>query len=1072
VTEPRKERKVVTVVFADLVGFTERAETLDPEDVEEILRPYHGRLRTELERFGGTVEKFIGDAVMAVFGAPVAREDDPERAVRAALAIRDWAIESGDVEVRVAINTGETIVSLDARPEAGEAMVAGDVVNTASRMQGAAPTNGILVGEQTHRATEHVIDYRPADGVLAKGKRAPVPVWEALQARSRFGVDVRQHGGAALVGRVRELDVLTSALERVKQERSVQLVTLVGVPGIGKSRLVWELFKAIERGEELMFWRQGRSLPYGEGVSFWSLSEMVKAHAGILESDAPEAVGEKLAAAVIDAVGEADSEWVLSHLRPLAGVASESELGGNRRDEAFAAWRRFFESLADRRPLVQVFEDLHFADDGLLDYIDHVAEWSTDVPLLVVCTARPELLDRRAGWGGGKLNATTLALSPLSDEDAARLVGELLERRLLPAETQAALLERAGGNPLYTEQFARLYLERGSVDELPLPETVQGLIGARLDALPAEEKELLQDAAVVGKVFWTGALGRGTDVVQTLLHALERKEFVRRERRPSVEGEAEFVFRHLLVRDVAYGQIPRAARADKHRRVAEWIESLGRPEDHAELVAHHYLASLELARAARRDVDGLADTVRAAVQAAGDRSLALNAFGAAFRYYEQALELTPDDAKDRPVLLFQRARAALSSGRADRDALLGEAVEALLAARNPALAAEGEVLLAESAWYAGERDRVSEHLDRGLELVANALPSFSKAFVLAQAARFDMLAAHYPRMLEHGRRALAIADELGFDEVRAHVLISLGAGRVRSGDVAGISDVETGVEIARRMGSSELVRGLTNFGVAAGDLGEFTRAFALHEEALVMAERMGQQGMRRFVHGSRAGYLLYLGRWDEALEAANEFVAESALDPHYLEAANLGNRAMIAFARGDTASALADTERALELARSARDPQSLFPAIARRAAVLFEAGESGKARGVVEELFEHVDSGERLAYAPQPQWVVALAALGGRDRVLGLLRQMPLSPWKDASIATAEGNYATAAEIFATRGAIEPAAFLRLRAAEQLIEAGRRAEADIHLRQALAFYRSVGATRYIREAEALLRESA
>jgi class 3 adenylate cyclase/tetratricopeptide (TPR) repeat protein len=1072
VTEPRKERKVVTVIFADLVGFTERAETLDPEDVEEILRPYHERLRTELERFGGTVEKFIGDAVMAVFGAPIAREDDPERAVRAALAIRDWAIESGDVEVRVAINTGETIVSLDARPEAGEAMVAGDVVNTASRMQAAAPTNGILVGEQTHRATQHVIEYRTADGVAAKGKRAPVPVWEALQARSRFGVDVRQHGGAPLVGRVRELDVLASALERVKQERSVQLVTLVGVPGIGKSRLVWELFKAIERGEELVFWRQGRSLPYGDGVSFWSLSEMVKAHAGILESDAPEAVGEKLTAAVTDAVGEADSEWVLSHLRPLAGVASESELGGNRRDEAFAAWRRFFEALAERRPLVQVFEDLHFADDGLLDFIDHVAEWSTDVPLLVVCTARPELLDRRPGWGGGKLNATTLALSPLSDEDAARLVGELLERRLLPAETQAALLERAGGNPLYAEQFARLYLERGSVDELPLPETVQGLIDARLDALPQEEKELLQDAAVVGKVFWTGALGRGTDVVQTLLHALERKEFVRRERRPSVEGEAEFVFRHLLVRDVAYGQIPRAARADKHRLVAAWIESLGRPEDHAELVAHHYLAALELARAARRDIDGLAASARAAVQAAGDRSLALNAFGAALRYYEQALELTPSDATDRPELLLQRARAALYSGRANRDALLREAVDALLVARNAALAAEGEVLLADSAWYAGERNRVSEHLDRGLELVADASPSFSKAFVLAQAARFDMLAARYPRMLEHGRRALAIADELGFDEVRAHVLISLGAGRVRSGDVEGIADVETGVEIARRIGSAELVRGLTNFGVAAGDLGEFIRAFALHEEALAMAERMGQQGMRRFVHGSRAGYLFQLGRWDEALEAANEFITEAAVDPHYLEAANLGMRALIAFARGDAASALADTERGLELARSARDPQSLFPSIARRATILLEAGESDNARDVVEELFTHVDSGERLAYAPQPQWVVALAALGGVERVLGLLRQMPPSPWKDASIATAEGDYATAAEIFGSRGAVESEAFLRLREAEQLIEAGRRSEADVHLQKALAFYRTVGATRYIREAEALLRESA
>ncbi len=400
--EPRRERKVVTVLFADLVGFTARAESLDPEDVDAFLRPYHERLRTELERWGGTVEKFIGDAVVAAFGAPIAREDDPERAVRAALAIRDWAAEQEDVEVRVAVNTGEALVSLDVRPESGEGFLSGDVVNTASRLQGAAPVNGILVGEQTHRATREVIDYRDAQPVVAKGKSEPVPVWEAVEARSRFGVDVRQHGGASLVGRARELSTLVEALERVKAERTPQLVTLVGVPGIGKSRLVWELFGTIERGDELVYWRQGRSLPYGEGVSFWALAEMVKAQAGVLDSDSPEAAGEKLHRTVVDLVGEADAEWVASHLRPLIGIGASSDLAGGR-DEAFAAWRRLFEALAERRPLVLVFEDLHFADDGLLDFVDELIEWTTDVPLLVLCTARPELLDRRPAWGGGKL---------------------------------------------------------------------------------------------------------------------------------------------------------------------------------------------------------------------------------------------------------------------------------------------------------------------------------------------------------------------------------------------------------------------------------------------------------------------------------------------------------------------------------------------------------------------------------------------------------------------------------------------------------------------------------------------
>ena len=297
--ERREERKVVTVLFADLVGFTARSERLDPEDVRALLAPYHAHLRSELERFGGTVEKFIGDAVMALFGAPVAHEDDPERAVRAALAIRDWALEQGEeLQVRIAVNTGEALVSLDARPSEGEAMAAGDVVNTAARMQAAAPLNGVLAGELTYRATAQAIEYREAEPVIGKGKSAPIRAWEAVQARSRLGVDVSREPQGLLVGRTRELQLLVSTLARVREERAAQLVTLVGVPGIGKSRLVTELLGAVEQGAELVRWRQGRSLPYGEGVTFWSLAEIVKAEAGILESDTPEEATERLVHAV------------------------------------------------------------------------------------------------------------------------------------------------------------------------------------------------------------------------------------------------------------------------------------------------------------------------------------------------------------------------------------------------------------------------------------------------------------------------------------------------------------------------------------------------------------------------------------------------------------------------------------------------------------------------------------------------------------------------------------------------------------------------------------------------------
>ncbi|HEY6113122.1 MAG TPA: adenylate/guanylate cyclase domain-containing protein, partial [Gaiellaceae bacterium] len=505
----RRERKVVTVVFCDLVGFTTRAESLDPEDVEAILRPYHERVRAELERHGGTVEKFIGDAVMALFGAPTAHEDDPERAVRAALAIREFAIEEG-LELRVGITTGEALVRLDAQPEAGEGMASGDVVNTAARLQSAASVNGILVDETTYRATRAAVDYEHTGPVEAKGKAEPIRVWTAVAAHSRFGVDVAHEARSELVGRERELGVVRDAFERAHHARTPQLLTLVGVPGIGKSRLVYELNRIVEADPELITWRQGRCLAYGDGITLWALGEIVKAQVGALEQDTPEEIAAKVHQSVADTLaGSGDEAWVEEHLLALLGLGGEAQLGSDRRNESFSAWRRFLEGLAEQRPLVMVVEDIHWADESLLDFLDELVDWLTDIPLLVVATARPELLERRPNWGGGKLNATTLALSPLSDEQTAELIGRLLERPLLAAESQRALLERAGGNPLYAEQFVELYVEQGSTDDLRLPETLQGIIAARLDGLPKPEKGLLQDAAVVGKVFWASSIGRG-----------------------------------------------------------------------------------------------------------------------------------------------------------------------------------------------------------------------------------------------------------------------------------------------------------------------------------------------------------------------------------------------------------------------------------------------------------------------------------------------------------------------------------------------------------------------------------
>jgi predicted ATPase/class 3 adenylate cyclase len=772
----REERKVVTVLFADLVGFTSRAEQLDPEDVRAVLSPFYARLRAELERFGGTVEKFIGDAVMALFGAPAAHEDDPERAVRAALAIRDWVREQGQIQARLGVCTGEALISLWARPGHGEGMAAGDVVNTAARLQAAAPVNGVLVGERTFRQTRAVFEYRPAAPVEAKGKRELVAAWEPLQARARSGGDVPHQAKTVLVGRERELGVLRDALARVRSQRSPQLVTLIGVPGIGKSRLLYELSQLVEAEAELISWRQGRSLPYGDGISFWALAEMVKAQAGILETDTSGEAGVKLAEMTAGVLGDtAETGWVARHLGALVGLGGGALPGGSdRRSEVFAAWRQFVEALAERRPLVLAFEDLHWADDGLLDFVDYLAEWAGEVPLLVIGSARPELLARRPGWGGGKPNAVTLSLAPLSGQETARLIGLLCGRVVLDTGQHAVLLAQAGGNPLYAEQYVQMMAERGVGRELPVPESVHGIIAARLDLLAPPEKRLLQDAAVIGKVFWPGAvtaLGSGVDggELEECLHGLERKQFVRRGRASSVAGETQYAFVHALLRDVAYGQIPRAARVGKHAQAAGWIESLGRPEDHAEMLAHHYLSALDLARSANRDTADLAPRARTALHAAGDRAFALNAFTAAARYYRAALILWPQDAREqRASLLRLLGTVMMEAGELDQaETVLAEGSEVAAEGGLPALQARIRIRLAEThiEQRGPEEEDVAECEAAAATLEAEGdLEGLAEAWLLVGRTRFWL--GDSPADQQALERAMAYTQQAGSRRVQ------------------------------------------------------------------------------------------------------------------------------------------------------------------------------------------------------------------------------------------------------------------------------------------------------------------
>jgi class 3 adenylate cyclase/tetratricopeptide (TPR) repeat protein len=1058
----REERKIVTVLFADLVGFTSRAERLDPEAVRAFLAPYHARLRTELERFGGTVEKFIGDAVMAIFGAPVAREDDPERAVRAALAIRDWVRGDEELQVRVGVNTGEALVALTARPEAGEGMALGDVVNTAQRLESMAPANSVLVGERTFSATSQAIEYQEVEPILVKGKAQPVKAWEPIALRS--DVDGVGLYGTPLVGRRRELDSLQAALSDVHGQRTARLVTLTAPPGVGKSRLLHE-FR--ERAAHVT-WRQGRCVPYGAGVTFWALGEIVKTHAGILEADSASDAMEKLRATVGEVLrDDQEAEWVEGHLRPLVGLASSNGAWQDRRSEAFFAWRRFLEALAGVRPLVLVFEDLHWADGDLLDFIEHLLEWANEVPVLLVCTARPELLETRPGWGANKPNSSMLALSTLRDEDVGEIVSMLLGSTPLSPETRAALLAQAAGNPLYAEQYTRLFLELGRVDESQ-PATLQGLIAARLDALSATDKELLQSAAVIGKVFWTGnltavvALDRWS--VEERLRALERKELVARSQASSIAGDSQWTFGHILIRDVAYGQIPRADRARKHRISAEWIESLGRSDDHAEVVAHHYVSALELDPALP-----LADRARFALRRAGDRAFALNAFAAAARLYEQALELWPADDPGRPRLELHRGRALYRGTGSGADAFAA-ARDGLLAAGESAAAAEAEIILAELASYVGEHDRASDHLGRALGLIEPEPASWTKAFVLSHAARLNLLRARLEAAIALGRQALQIADQLDLDEIRVHSLNTIGTARVEQNDPAGLEDVEQSLRLAQRINSPESARGYLNLAVLTAMSGELSRSVSVHSEGLREAERLGLGGWLRFLRGHSAQYSYWGGRWRDAMRSAGEFLAEiEAGSPHYEENQNRNVRALMRLARDDIDGALDDTERSLARARAVKDAQNLCPTLAVRAFVLLSLGEPDTARNLAHEMVEGWAGVEQVVLT----WggvgaVAAIATLAGVDPLATLESEgSHRSLWVAAAHEYLAGSPERAADIYARIGSRPDEAYARLRAAEQLAGERDPARAGAQRVKALEFYRLVGAARYVREAQAL-----
>ena len=1075
--DAREERKVVSVLFADLVGSTSRAAQLDPEDVRTLLRAYYADLREELEHFGGTVEKFIGDAVVAVFGAPVAHEDDPERAVRAALAIRRRVAAANDADpgrnlhVRVAVCTGEALITLGARPSEGEAIAAGDVMNTAARLQAAAPVDGVLVDDATFRATSRAVVYKEHPAVVAKGKEEPVEVHEAVEPRARHGVDLGGQGRAELVGRTTERSQLVSALARARAQREPQLVTLVGVPGIGKSRLVRELWEVVDDDPELISWRQGRCLSYGEGVAFWGLAEIVKAQAGILENDGADDAEMKLAAAVSDAIDdESEARWVERHLRPLVGLVGD---GSGERGETFAAWRRFFEGVGEHGPLVLVFEDLHWADDGLLDFVDQLPDRLVGIPLLVVCTARPELLERRPGWGGGKRNALTTSLSPLSDVETAQLVASLLGTPVLDAELQAALLARAGGNPLYAEEYVRMIAD-GEPIAVALPETIQGIVAARIDLLPPGEKSLLQDASALGKVFWTDGLaalaGSSAWELDERLLALERKEFVRREGRSAVAGARQYAFLHVLVRDVAYGQLPRAERLTRHLRAVDWIESLesDRTEDRSEMLAHHYVQALGYGRAAGVDVSVVAEGAARALRDAGDRAWGLGALDQALRYYEESLPLAAPRERPYHLLRIGRARASITEQGIEE---LQEALDGLLELGDAVAAAKAAVALAEAEWGHGDKERAVAHLERASDIVAaEGSDARARAPVVNEQARYLMLAGHGAEAVELADEGIRLAEEIGDVQLLGAALNNRGVARVSIGDPEGVGDIERAIELVRGVDWHESIRAGSNLGSILYALGDVARAEAVHLEALALADRFEDSVGQRWISTELAQDRVYTGGWDDALRRADAMIESCREQPHYMEIGAWLVRARIMYARG-VASGLPDVQRALQLARRLGDPQAVYPALGAATRLHAQAGRADEATAYADELLALARSGD-AADAPST-WVfdlaVALTSLGRGEELLELGAGLaPRTRWLDASVAYASGDLAQAADVLQRIPALPDGAHVRVRGAAELVAAGRRAEADAELAPALAFYRGVGASALLADAEVLL----
>ncbi len=881
--EPAAERRLVSVLFADLVGFTPLSESRDPEEVRELLSRYFDTARRLIGLYGGTVEKFIGDAVMAVWGTPLATEDDAERAVRAgldlvaAVSALGQEVDAPDLRLRAGVLTGEAAVTLGAE---GEGMVAGDLVNTAARIQSAAEPGAVLVGDVTRRACESAVVFEVAGSFELKGKADAVPLYRALRVTSGRGGALKSTGlEPPFVGRDRELRLVKELFHASAEERRAHLVSVTGIGGIGKSRLAWEFEKYIDGLVESTYWHRGRCLAYGEGVTYWALADMVRMRCRISEDDEPAQAFSKLEATLSEVVLDGDERaFVEPRLAQLLGIAEHGT--SSERHDLFAAWRLFFERLADTYPTTLVFEDMQWADGSLLDFVEYLLEWSRSSPLYVLTLARPELADRRPSWGAGHRNFTSLYLDPLPETAMRELLDGLVPG--LPEELRDRILARAEGVPLYAVETVRMLLDRGllvqegaayrltgEVGELDVPETLHGLIASRLDGLPAEERRLLQDASVVGKTFGVEALaavsGLGREELEPLLGALVRKEVLAVQADPTSPERGQYGFLQDLVRHVAYETLSRRERRDRHLATAAHLEATFAEDEIAEVVAAHYLD----AAAAVPDADdaaGVRDRARDALVRAADRADALGAHAEARRYAEQAARLT-DDALARAALLDRAGwHCVYAADWAGAEQLLGEAAEVYEAAGARRDAARVGSRLATVVGWQGRAEECARRQEQAYAVLSQGPADEDLALVAASLAGAYAFLGEHEKAVETAERAIELGERVGSADalIRAFGNKAIAIYGRRPEEALALQSRARG--LARESGNLEReFTTLFNLSDLCFNRDRYDDALAYLADGLEIARRRGSRTGEWGLLAESTYPLTMKGRWEEAL---------------------------------------------------------------------------------------------------------------------------------------------------------------------------------------------------------------